>query len=156
MRGCLLEDLLYSPFNTDFRHFIVLFREKTQILWVLLNRATIYHHPRPSTTMHKFAATTHAQPWFPRHQPRPAITSWDTTHNHPQPTIIESPPPTNNDSLLTTLLTIKNSELHFCHHYYSPRRIQEQSKFIRQYPPNTNKNLFSECSNSFYSKFTHY
>ena len=151
MRGCLLEDLLYLPFNTDFRNFILSFRDKIQILWVLLNRATIHDDPRPPTTVHKFAATTHAQPYFRRHHPRPAITSWATTHNHPQSTIIKPPPLTNNDSLPTTLLTKKNPELRFCHHHYLPRRIQEQSKFIRQYPPSTNKNLFSECSNSFYS-----
>ena len=107
MRGCLLEDLLYLPFNTDFRNFIVSFRDKIQILWVLLSRATIHDDPRPPTTMHKFAATTHAQPYFRRHYPRPAITSWATTHNHPQSTIIKPPPLTNNDSLPTTLLTKK-------------------------------------------------
>ena len=41
MRGCLWEDLLYLSFKTDFRHFIVSLREKTQMLEVLLNHATI-------------------------------------------------------------------------------------------------------------------
>ena len=69
MRECLLEDLLYIPFKTDFRDFIVLFREKKQVLRVLLNRATIHSHPRPGinsqpalTTSHIFATTTHDNP----------------------------------------------------------------------------------------------
>ena len=42
MRGYLWEDLLYLPFKTDFRHFIVSVREETPMLEVLLKRATIH------------------------------------------------------------------------------------------------------------------
>ena len=120
-----MEDLFYLLFNTDFGHYIVSFREKAQMLWILQNCATIHDHPRPAINL----------------QPPPTT----------KPLL-----PTKNDSLPTTLLTIKNFELYFCHHYYLPRRIQEQFKFIRQYPPNTNKNFFSGFRNSFYSQFTHY
>ena len=41
MRRCLWEDLLHLFFKADFRHFIVLLREKTQMFEVLLNHATI-------------------------------------------------------------------------------------------------------------------
>ena len=127
-----MEDLFYLLFNTDFGHYTVSFREKAQMLWILQNCATIHDHPRPAINL----------------QPPPTT--------KPLPTIIKPLPPTKNDSLPTTLLTIKNFELYFSHHYYLPRRIQEQFKFIRQYPPSTNKKIFSGCRNSFYSQFTHY
>ena len=103
MRGCLLEDLMYIPFKTDCCHFIVSFREKTQGLWVLLDRVTIHDHPRPGINSQPAPTTSHIFA--------------TTTHDHPRPSIIKSPPPTNNNSLATTVLTIKNSGLYFCHQY---------------------------------------
>ena len=106
--------------------------------WVLLNCAATHNHPRPATNLQPppRSAITLSSP------PTTSHNFTATTHNHPRATIIKPPSPTNNDSLPTVLLTIKNSELYFCHDYWSPRRIQEQSKFIRQYPPNTNKKSF--------------
>ena len=71
-----------------------------------------------------------------------------TIHDHPRPAINLQPPPTLNHNFVVTT----HDQPFFC----SPKRIQEQSKFIRQYLPNTNKKFFSECRNSFYSQFTHY
>ena len=54
-------------------------------------------HPQRAVTSHYFTATN---------------------HNHPgRPIIIKSTQPNNNNSLVTTLLTIINYELYFCHHY---------------------------------------
>ena len=134
--------------------------------------------PRPPTNSHNFAATIHDYTWQGISSPPPPTPSHNFTpsthdhtqtaiisihyftHNHLRPTIIKSPLPTNDDSLATTLfLAITNFELYFCHHYSSsthPAEFQEQSKFIRHYPPNTKKFSFSESMNSFHSQFAYY
>ena len=90
------------------------------LIWVLVNHATTFDHLRPPKTIHNFATTTHDWPYFHLHYLRPPTTRdlfTATNHNHPRPTIIKLPEPKNNDSLATTLLTMRNSELNFCHHF---------------------------------------
>ena len=95
-----------------------------------------YHDPQPPTTSHNFPVTTHdhrragiSSPYTPTTSHNFTAISHNfifATHDHPQPTIIKSPLPTNNDSRQFSHSPPCNNKLYTI--FLPPQFTQQNSK----------------------------
>ena len=105
--------------------------------------------PRPPTTpttSHKFSAITHDYP------ETVIISLLPPTTTHDQPLLNQQYP--------RTILQLQPfSQPQIVNYVFvttaHPGEFQEQFKFTRHFPPNTNKFSFSESRNCFHSQFSH-